>query len=338
MGDADLAATDMRQITLQQKGGLATRRRILQPAAVADLQTHKLTWQIPFGMFNLDEYFPLPFLNQNLEIILEFVEPALCMVVPELDAGVAGPVAQGATTNKLGYSITRARFNARMVDPSGQVTEKHRALWKADGLLYRYMDVRNYENQMAAQGTQFNFTFQTNIKSVQSVLSVTVNQATQNASGNNADTQDVDSQANFTKLNMDHYSYRIGGKRYPDYGDVDVDDVAAGEALKQYQLAIGRLSEPGGRAKSSVESWEWADVRSQRFISAALFAKEHGVYNTGEDASNNYIELELQYNGFVAATGTSAVIGVDQAQTLQTYVLHDKVLKISEKDGIRTFF
>ena len=339
LGGSDLgsgASTTIEEIRVMRKGGLAARRRIVESLAVASLNTHSLTFKIPIGIMGMREYFPLPFMNQSLELVLEFVEPALAIVVPKLSGAIrTASVSKGATTNKLGYEIKKARFVCRMVEPSAQVFEAHRRLWGDEGLVYKFDSFRCYENQLTSQGTQYNLSLQSNIKSLKSAYSVVAVQADQSASGNRAATQDASCQSTFLKDNMISYRYRIGGLAYPDYGPVSVNDVASGEAWAQLKLAVEVAM--GSKMGNCIESYEWAKVRSKKFIMGMLFAKD-GSYNSGIDASSNYLELELVYNSYAAQAAGSDVVGVDQALTLYTFLQFDEVAVLSRDQGLRVYY
>lgn len=335
LGDTDIAAGAagaFKEVRLLKRGGLAARRRVVQSSTVANLDEHRLVFQIPLGMFGLDRYFPLPFLNQPLELTLEFQHPALCIVAPRKDGGVDGPDQSSATTNLLGYAITRPRFVARMIEPSGDVFDAHKRMWMEDGLVYRMNGIRAFTNQLAAQGTEYNITFQSNIKSVIAALCVSVVQSTQSAAGNSAATQQAYAQSAFLKDNLQSFRFRCGGLSFPDYGECNVNDPSAGQAWNQLQMVVGNLMDNQG---GCIPAWKWADVRSDKFVIGMRFQKELGVYNTGVDASSNYLELELVYPAYAAGP---PVVGVDANRSFVTWLMYDQVAILHKDSGLRLFY
>ena len=334
LGGVDIAAGAITQIILLKRSGIAARKRVVSSKTADLVEEHKLAFKIPFGFMDIDSYFPLPYLNQPLEVTFEFVEPALGIIVPQKDGIIGGAaITQAVETNHLGYAITRPRFVARMVEPSADVFESHKQMWKEDGLVYKMMNYRTYESQIAASSTQVNLTYQTNIKSLQSAFVVLLDQGNQSASGNRALTQAAYSQSAFLKQNLKYFQFKSGGQSWPDYGVCNVDDISSGQAWKQLQLALGTLANKIGA--SSIDSWKWADVRSDKFIIASLFAKEHDVYNTGVDVSSNYLELELNFNALAAGP---PVVGVNAALTAIAFLAFDECLVLSQKDGLRSYY
>lgn len=292
----------------------ATRRYVVDSAAASTVQPkHKVTFQLDLGLFKIEQYFPLPFLNQNLEINIEWVEPHLGFVVP---------FGAGNTTNLLGYAITKPRMVAKMVEPSADVFESHKALWREDGLVYRTENVRSYQNQLTT-GNQFNVSYQTNIKSLKSILSVLTDQSDANSSQNSAAAQQHYSQSTFNKKDMNSFRFRVGGMAFPDYGPVDVDSLGNAEAWRMLQAA---LRMPGHR-ESSIDPWQWRSATGNKFIMGMSFSKDMS-YNTGIDASSNYVEHEI-------VLGTT--IDADP-QTMHSFLEFDQVLIISEKHGARVFY
>jgi hypothetical protein len=318
--DANNTFSTVSMISVGANTRKSRRSELVQTATIGNLITNKLKFQLPLGMLMLEPYFPLPFMNQNLEIVLEFVEPALGLVLP---------YGSGSSTNLLGYQLTRPRFVARMVEPANDVFEAHKRLWADSGLVYRMLDYRAYENQMSS-GDNFNFSYQTNIKSAQHIFSVMTEQSKANsASGNNATTQTHASQSTFNKKDLQTFRFRIGGIQYPDYGDVDCSlDATNAQAWAQLQLVLGNMGQ--SQSGSSIEPWEWNSDTSEKFIMAVNFAKENGVYNTGTNIANNWIEHEMVLN-------TALVSGTD-SQTLHTFIGYDQVLVLSEDDGFRIYY
>lgn len=295
------------------------RRNAVQSGAnaAAITDTHKCAFQIPLGIFEQEHYFPLPFLNSSLEITLEMEYPHLGLVVP---------LGFGDTTNLLGYSITSPRLVAMMIEPSASVFEAHRRLWKDDGLVYRVDGVRSYEHQFNS-GTQFNVSFQTNIKSLKKALSVMVDQTAAMSTVDNAAGQELASQSAFNKKDMSSYRFKVGGLSFPDYGSVNVDNVGSAEAWRQLKLVLG---DDEMRTGSSIPNWKWRETDSDKFIASMLFSKEGDVYNCGVDVSNNYLEMEV-------VLGTAIVSGTDD-QTNITFLMYDQALVISEKNQVRLYY
>lgn len=289
----------------------------------ANIPTYKVAFQIPFGLFQQDEYFPLPFLNQNLEITIEWVEPHLALNVPS-SLNLVDDAAAAAL--KLGYEITNFRLVGRMIEPSADIFEAHRSMWSDSGLVYRMTSIRNFENQLTT-GTQFNITHQTNLKSVQNVLSVLTNQNSANSGSVSVAGVREKAQSTFNKKDMSYYKFRVGGLSFPDYGNVNVDNVNSSEAWKQLQLSLDNMYNK--IMTPSVSNWEWRDVDSEKFVMGMLFAKEPNVYNTGLDMSLNFLEQEINLK-------TALQANVDP-QTLHTFINYDQVLNIS-KSAIRLFY
>lgn len=187
------------------------------------------------------------------------------------------------------------------------------------------LNVRNFQNQLANGGDSFNLTYQTNLKSVQSILSVMTNELESNSGSVSRQAIKELSQSTFNKNQLSYYRFRIGGEQYPQYGNVDTSLANSSEAWKQLQLALGTLGVE--TMTPSISNYEWRSATSDKFVMSMLMAKEKDIYNTGADAVLNYIEHEIKLGA-----------GVGSNQTLHTFINFDQVLVLSRQQGARLYY
>ncbi len=310
----DIAAGGIKSIRRLERVQNSTRYRAIQTSSVAGLVSFKCAFQLPLGLLGMDEFLPLPFLPNQITIEITCEHPSLVFVVPS---------AYAATTNKLGYMFTNPRLIVSLVTPSDTIFSLHDQMYKSTGLVYRMLNYRHQVSQMGLTN-QFNFTYQTNLKSVVGVISVVSDLANNSSSGNAAATQSEYSQSNFYKDAMSSFRFKCGGLSFPDYSAVDVDDVGSGKAWKQLQMLLMKAGPPlrGCVNMSSIPSHKWQATDSKKFILGCLMAKDSS-YNTGVNLSGNSLEMAIVYT-----------TSLTRARTLHSWLIHDQVMVISKDNGV----
>jgi len=281
--------------------------------------TKRVAFRIPFNLFAVDAYLPLPFFSNVLELQIEW-EPYHNFIV-------IGPSVTWASTDKYGYALTDVRFVAMMVEPSASVFNAHKALYKKSGLVYRMKGIRNYENQLTTTGgTQFNLTYQANLKSVSTALCVLTDQALDNATTDTDGTvQKQQCQSNFLKGDILSWRWRAGGLNFPQYSSVDCANYALAEDWQQLQLVKDAIAFRNG-SEGCISARDWHASDGSKYIIAMQFSKDK-TFNTGIDCSNNYLELELVYN---SAFSTN--------RTLHSFLMYDMAMVLSEQERVRLYY
>ena len=280
------------------------------------LTEHKVCFQIPLGFMSMDELFPLPFMNYGIEIELELVESAHLGIVTPSRFTLADN--DEARTLKQGILIFNPQFLAHMVEPSLDVMQEYETKYIQDGLIYHFMDYKNFKFLLLAGQKQYNFEYNNaRLKSVQCVLSVMTNDYSNSSTVTVEGVRDY-CQSNFLKNNMNSYRFQVGGKSFPQYDDrkVNVDSIGNGEAWKQLQLALGVM---GIKCKTtSISNHQWRDRDSDKFIMAMLLAKQKYAFRTGINCMLNPIKQDILLNDVLANTGV-----------LHSFVVYDKVITLS---------
>lgn len=276
---------------------------------LVDGQTHRVAFHLPLPLFEIQEYMPLPLLQGMgpMEVQIEFHRASQFLVV-----------SPAAAENKLGYVLSNPRMNCKMIRPVRDIIEAHKSLAKSSGFMLYYRDFRHFPISLTGGSANYNLQIQTNLNSVHNIISVMVDQ--KRADSDDATSQNYLCQSSFLRDSLKLYRYTLGGRQYPNFDYVRMDnggnaDSLAAQAYKQLEMVLGvdvKYTTP------SIEPFQWRSSSSDKFIISTTMSK-YANYNCGVQASNTAIEIDLQKQ-----TGNAS------NQVLHNFLHHDTLAVIGD--------
>lgn len=319
----DLGA-NMTRVTIIKRVYRSTRSRIVNAGIAEGAATgaggvnatlQKIQWKLPAACLNFFKYFPLPYIQDvaPLEIEYEFCNSRLALVlgaqlVPAID------------TFEFGYLISKPRYVVSLVEPSEKVRKLHDAAYNNVGIWFPYVNYRHYQNRLNNNDTDAVFTIQSNYTSARRVFSVlTLNT---NDDSSNVGAISAKSQSSFFRGQIRTFRFASGSLKFPDYGDVQVENFAAAEAWAQLLLAFN--TKDNIAHVSQITPWEWQNTTGTKFIIATPLAKDETPW-TGLSLKNNFLEFSI------TKTAEAVVYNV------HTYLGYDCALCIARSAGVRVF-
>jgi len=321
----DVAAGGIKSIRKVGRVMPSARKFVVQTVGSPSLLVaNKVTFKIPLGFFELEEYFPLYLLGQPIEITIELEEPHLAMVLPDSNQyGGAQPL--------LGYKMENVRFVAAMVEADKNVVANQTAAWKSPaGLQYNMLTYIPFKNLLDLGNSVYSIKYQRNVQSANKLYSILTNASSQ-TQALTQDSLSAYSNSEFNKLQMTQYQFKIGQRRYPNQAPINVDRLGSADAWKHLQNANDNLPRQLQPQQSlvrdvqdtSINHWQWASGTSDKFIMAMKFSKEHKGISSG-------IKLQAQRIDHNIRLSTP----LTQNQILYTWLGVDQVVTLNFKKGI----
>ena len=309
-------ATDITRIrVMKQNSAPSTRARVMNQAVDAV----RLTFKLRLESLRQMKYFPLRFVKAPLKITIRFKEAPLCIVLKN-----SGDV---AINNKIGYIISEPELVVPMIEAHDSAVKIHQKIVDNQGLVFPYRTYEHHQREFVRASPIVNLTFQTNLASVRNAMFVITDTTLANSNTNAS--QAHASNSTFYKNFLKSVRYQIGALRFPDYGDLDTDELFSAEAFIQTVRALNgdqmMLKERDFNMRVSANEYQSLD--SEKFVCALPFSKDDSPW-TGSNLSLNYLELKL----VLAGTPSNLV----NNGLLHVWLCHDAIVRI-HKDGVSVF-
>ena len=300
---------------LGQEAVQSTRARVLNQADGAV----RLAFELKLDSLKQMTYIPLRFLKAPMKITIRFKEAPLAIVLRN--------PAEANSNNKIGYVFSEPELVVPMIEAHDSAIKAHQQIVDNQGLVFPYKTYEHHQREFNNSASNVNLTFQTNLASVRHGLFVITD--TTLANSNTTASQGHPSNSTFYKNFLKTVRYQIGAERFPDYGDLDVDEIFSSEALQQTFRAVNgdKMSMKDMDKPLRIEPWEYQDRDSEKFVLAIPFSKDDSTW-TGVNLSLNYLELKMEFGGTPSNLSNNGL--------LHCWLCHDAIVRI-HKDGVSVF-
>ena len=337
-GTSDFTAN--RLWLVKRDSGVPSMRNQAASGGSIKLQTSIL---LPF--FMLETVFPLFLVNGGLRLVLVLERPEYVLSAPKqvISSGYSG----------ADYTISNAKFVARMIRPAQQLKEVYIQKFKSEGLKYSYLGYSNNMNIIPAgsTGTQ-TITVQSSAQSLRHALCFIQDKRAETVSSGTVDagisTYTCDSIAQKLKANVVEWSVEHGSERYPLAGAVDCSHPSNSQLLVELEKSCELY---GKQSSHRFKPHQWQSyardiavfeqgalggkAESQRLIFGINFSTDPSPFS-GLNSQGHQIIFKPVLGSAYQMTSMAGTAQGTSPLYFHTFLGFDKVLVLSESAGITT--
>lgn len=296
-----------------------TRKKVANTESIAVMMKPLLSFM------SLSQIIPLYLIRGGCRLVMVLDNPATCLATPSTRAG----------TGFAGANVTlsNARYIARMITPSEELTSMYISKFNTSGMAYPLICYKHFLDILGSgTGVESKQIF-SNVRSARFVLQRLQVASLETADDNTTaalNSYSFDSCAIGLKENLKEYQFSSGSKQFPVF-KVQVDDIGQYEAFNRLLQAVGVY---GSSMTQRFDPYEWTEdnaimgiTDSTRFAIGEDLSRDKSVL-TGTDLQTVPLNYELNFDDALTIGGAL------QSRYLHTFVGYDTLVSISSSGVI----